>query len=81
MEAERESPCKAIGYAKGEALEPFSKEVFIICGVVWYDHVTRPIMVVRLNSCMTQKLSLTHISLYNQHISNTQVIITWQAQI
>ena len=28
MEAERESLYKAIGYAKGEALEPFSKEVF-----------------------------------------------------
>jgi len=27
MEAERESLYKAIGYAKGEALEPFTKEV------------------------------------------------------
>jgi len=34
MEAERESLYKAIGYAKGEALEPFAKEVFTICGVV-----------------------------------------------
>ena len=34
MEAERESLYKAIGYAKGEALEPFTKEVFTICGVV-----------------------------------------------
>ena len=40
MEAERDSLYKAIGYAKGEALQSFSKEVtavlsiYFICGVV-----------------------------------------------
>ena len=34
MEAERESLYKAIGYANGEALEPFTKQVFTICNVV-----------------------------------------------
>ena len=40
MEAERDSLYKAIGYTKGEDIQPFSKEVFAvlsiysICGVV-----------------------------------------------
>jgi len=37
MEAEKESLYKAIGYANavnGEALEPFTKEVFTICNIV-----------------------------------------------
>ena len=37
MEAERESLNKAIRYAKGKALDPFSKEVFamLLFAVLW----------------------------------------------